>query len=128
MNVRHYETVFILNPVLSNEQVEDTINKFRKFILEQDIEIVFEEAIGLKKLAYPIQHKHTGIYHLIEFKAKPEFLITLETAYKRDENVIRFLTFSLDKHGLDYNERKRLGTLNNKQVEKNTKTMKEVTA
>lgn len=111
MNVRNYETLFILTPVLNKEQIQETIAKFRNFFIEKEIEIVHEEAIGLKKLAYPIQHKSTGIYHLIEFKATPDVINALETAYKRDEKVMRFLTFILDKHGMDYNERKRNGTL-----------------
>ncbi|MHB9147641.1 MAG: 30S ribosomal protein S6 [Candidatus Amoebophilus sp.] len=111
MKLKNYETVFVLTPVLTSEQIEGTITKFRNFLLEKEAEIVHEEAIGLKKLAYPIQHKNTGIYHLIEFKAKPEVIATLEIAYKRDENIIRFLTFVLDKDGIEYNEQKRNGTL-----------------
>ncbi|ACE05817.1 hypothetical protein Aasi_0399 [Candidatus Amoebophilus asiaticus 5a2] len=111
MKLKNYETVFVLTPVLTSEQTEGTITKFRNFLLEKEVEIVHEEAIGLKKLAYPIQHKNTGIYHLIEFKAKPEVIATLEIAYKRDENIIRFLTFVLDKDGIEYNEQKRNGTL-----------------
>jgi len=111
MKLKNYETVFVLTPVLTSEQTEGTITKFRNFLLEKEAELVHEEAIGLKKLAYPIQHKNTGIYHLIEFKAKPEVIATLEIAYKRDENIIRFLTFALDKDGTEYNEQKRNGTL-----------------
>jgi small subunit ribosomal protein S6 len=111
MKLRNYETVFVLTPVLTNEQIESAIQKFRNFLLEKGVQIVHEEAIGLKKLAYPIQHKHTGIYHLIEFKAAPGVIIDLEIAYRRDENIVRFLTCTLDKHGVDYNQRKREGTL-----------------
>jgi small subunit ribosomal protein S6 len=127
MKLKNYETIFVLTPVLTSEQTEGTITKFRNFLLEKEVEIVHEEAIGLKKLAYPIQHKNTGIYHLIQFKAKPEVIATLETAYKRDENVVRFLTFALDKDGVEYNEKKRNGTLQlKKQFEPESK--KEATA
>lgn len=114
MKLRNYETVFVLTPVLTSEQIESIIHKFRNFILEKGAQIVHEEAIGLKKLAYPIQHKNTGVYHLIEFKATPDLIHALEIAYKRDENIIRFLTFVLDKHGTEYNEKKRNGTLQSK--------------
>ncbi len=114
MDLRNYETVFILTPVLNKEQTEEAITKFRDFLLEKKAEIVHIDPIGLKKLAYPIQHKLTGIYHLIEFKATPDVITALETAYKRDERVIRFLTFALDKHAVDYNDRKRKGTLSPK--------------
>jgi small subunit ribosomal protein S6 len=58
-------------------------------------------------LAYPIQKKTTGFYHLIEFKAEPEFIGNLETQYKRDERIIRFHTISMDKHAIAYAERRR---------------------
>jgi small subunit ribosomal protein S6 len=111
MKLRNYETVFVLTPVLTNEQIESTIQKFRNFLLEREAQIVYEEAIGLRKLAYPIQQKNTGIYHLIEFKAMPSVINELEIAYRRDENVIRFLTCALDKHGVEYNHKKREGNL-----------------
>lgn len=111
MNVRNYETVFVLTPVLTSEQIEGIIQKFRNFLLEKGVQIVHEQEIGLKKLSYPIQHKHTGIYHFIEFKAATDVIIDLEIAYRRDENIIRFLTCALDKHGVEYNQRKREGAL-----------------
>jgi small subunit ribosomal protein S6 len=127
MNLKNYETVFVLTPVLNKEQITATIAKFREILLEKNAEIVYEEDMGIKKLAYPIQHKNTGIYYLIEFKATPDTISILETGYKRDENVMRFLTFSLDKHGVLYNEQKRKGTLRLKTqyFKKNTLESKE---
>lgn len=127
MKLRNYETIFVLTPVLTSEQIANSIIKFRSLLLEKGAEIIHEEAIGLKKLAYPIAHKNTGIYHLIEFKASPDIINILEIGYKRDENIIRFLTFALDKHGTEYNQKKRNGTLHSK-VEAKTETKKEVVA
>jgi small subunit ribosomal protein S6 len=107
MKVRNYETVFILTPVLTSEQIEGTIQKLRNLLLEKGGQVLYEESIGLKKLAYPIQHKNTGVYHLIEFEAAPSTIIDLEIACRRDENIIRFLTCSLDEHGVAYNQKKR---------------------
>ena len=53
--VRQYETVFILTPVLSDGQMKETVDKFRKMISDSGGEIVHEENWGLRKLAYPIQ-------------------------------------------------------------------------
>ena len=111
MKLKNYETMFVLTPVLNDAEVTDVLAKFRDCLLAGEAEIVHEQNIGLKKLAYPIQHKSTGIYHLIEFRAKPEVLSVLETAYKRDERVMRFLTFLLDKHGVAYNQQQRYGEL-----------------
>ena len=108
----NYETVFILTPVLSDDQMKDTAAKFSAFLKENDADIVNEESWGLKKLAYPIGHKTTGFYHLVEFAAEPELIDRLETEFRRDERVIRFLTVSLDKYALEYAEKRRRGAFN----------------
>ena len=105
--MNHYETVFILTPVLSDVQIKEAVKKYHDFIVDNGGEIVHEEDWGLKKLAYPIQKKTTGFYHLIEFKADPTFIAKLEIQYRRDERIIRFLTFALDKHAIAYSERRR---------------------
>jgi small subunit ribosomal protein S6 len=109
MKLKSYETMFVLTPVLSEEQLQETIDKFRSFLKEKKAEIIHEGKIGLKKLAYPIQNKSTGFYHLFEFKAAPDLVGMLETEYRREEKVIRFLTFALEKHGIEYNDKKRRG-------------------
>jgi small subunit ribosomal protein S6 len=114
MELRDYETVFVLTPVLSEEQLQETIDKFRRFLQEKKAEIVHEDKIGLKKLAYPIQRKSTGVYHLFEFKATPDVISALETEYRREEKVIRFLTLALEKHGVEYNDKKRSGVWDTK--------------
>ena len=105
--MNQYETVFILTPVLSDDQMKETAAKFKKVLTEQGAEIVNEEAWGLKKMAYAIQKKSTGFYCLVEFKAEPEVIKTLETAFRRDEKVIRFQTVKLDKHAVEYAEKRR---------------------
>ena len=105
--MNQYETVFILTPVLSDEQMKETAAKFKKVLTDNGAEILNEEAWGLKKMAYAIQKKSTGFYCLLEFKAEPEVIKTLETAYRRDEKVIRFQTVKLDKHAVEYAEKRR---------------------
>ena len=102
-----YETVFILTPVLSDEQMKETVAKFKKVLTDKGAEILNEEAWGLKKMAYAIQKKSTGFYCLVEFKAEPSVIKTLETAYRRDEKVIRFQTVKLDKYAVEYAEKRR---------------------
>ena len=105
--LKQYETVFIATPVLSEVQIKEAVKKFRDFITDNQGEIVYEEDWGLRKLAYPIQKKTTGFYHLIEFKADPTLIAKLEVQYRRDERIIRFLTFAMDKHSVAYAEIKR---------------------
>ncbi len=105
--INQYETVFIATPVLSEAQMKEAVEKFRKIITENQGEIIHEEDWGLKKLAYPIQKKSTGFYHLFEFKSEGAFIEKLETQFRRDEKVMRFLTFKMDKHAVAYSEKKR---------------------
>lgn len=102
-----YETVFILTPVLSEAQMKEAVQKFKDLLKERNAELVHEEHWGLKKLAYPIQKKSTGFYHLFEYKAEGDIIEPLETEMKRDERMLRFLTVKLDKHAIKYNEKKR---------------------
>jgi small subunit ribosomal protein S6 len=112
--MQQYETVIILTPLLSDEIAKETISKFSTFLTENGAEIVHEDNWGLKKLAYPMEKKSTGYYHLIQFQAPGELIGKLELQYKRDERVMRFLTIALDKHALAYNEKKRSGEFNKK--------------
>ena len=105
--LKQYDTVFIATPVLSDSQMKEAVAKYTDLIKENGGEIVCDEDWGLKKLAYPIQKKTTGFYHLIEFKANPEFIAKLEINFKRDERIIRFQTVSMDKHAIAYAERRR---------------------
>jgi small subunit ribosomal protein S6 len=105
--MNHYETVFITTPVLSEVQMKEAVEKFKGILKESGAEIVHEENWGLKKLAYPIQKKSTGFYYLIEFKAEGPVIHKLETEYRRDEKVIRFLTFKMDKFSVAYSVKKR---------------------
>jgi small subunit ribosomal protein S6 len=58
-------------------------------------------------MAYAIEKKSTGFYCLLEFKAEPSVIKTLETGFRRDEKVIRFLTVKLDKYAAQYAEKRR---------------------
>ena len=97
-----YETVFILTPVLSDDQMKETVEKFKSVLTDNGATIENEENWGLRKLAYPIENKNTGFYTLIEFEGEPTIVGKLETAFRRDEKVIRFLTFRLDKFAAEY--------------------------
>ena len=105
--MNQYETVFILTPVLSDEQMKETVAKFGKVLADNGAEILNEEAWGLKKMAYAIQKKSTGFYCLLEFKAEPSVVNKSEVAYRRDEKVIRFITVKLDKYAAEYAEKRR---------------------
>ena len=105
--MNHYENVFILTPVLSDQQMKEAVEKFEKVLTDNGASIVNEEIWGLRKLAYPIQKKSTGFYSLVEFDGDPTIVKKLETAFRRDERVLRFLVFRLDKYAAEYAEKRR---------------------
>jgi small subunit ribosomal protein S6 len=105
--INNYETVFIATPVLSETQMKEAVEKFKSVITGNKGEIVDEENWGLRKLAYPIQKKSTGFYYLIEFRSEGKLVEKLETEYKRDERIIRFMTVRMDKYAVEYSEKRR---------------------
>jgi small subunit ribosomal protein S6 len=113
---------------LSEDQAKDTVEKFVKVLKKANAEILNTESWGLKKMAYPINKKSTGFYNLIEFAAESGVINTLETEYRRDESIMRFLTTVLDKHALKYNERRRKGEFKNKENRKPVRKAEEEAA
>jgi small subunit ribosomal protein S6 len=125
MELNNYETVFILTPVLSDSQMKDTVEKFKKVLVDNKAQFVNEENWGLRKLAYPIQHKSTGFYQLFEYKAPSTIVNTLEVEFRRDEKVMRFLTIALDKDAIQYNIKRKKGEFNKKPADKAEKSEKQ---
>ena len=105
--MNHYETVFILNPVLSDTQIKETVQKFEDYLVSKGAEMISKEDWGLKKLAYPIQKKKSGFYHLLDFKVDGSAIIPFEVEFRRDERVMRYLTVKLDKHAEAWAEKRR---------------------
>ncbi len=105
--MNHYETVFILNPVLSEDQIKETVKKYEDFLVSRGAEMISKENWGLKKLAYPIQNKKSGFYHLFEYTAEGTAVHELEVDFKRDERFMRYLTVSLDKYAIAWAEKRR---------------------
>ena len=105
--LKHYETVFIMTPVLSDEQMKETVKKFENYLQDKGAEIIHQENWGLRKLEYPIAKKSSGFYQLFEFKAEPQLVKDYELQYRRDEKIMRYLTVTLDKDAIAYSEKRR---------------------
>ena len=117
---KRYETVFILTPVLSDDQAKEAAKKFEKILTDLGAKVNHRENWGLKKLAYPIQKKTTGFYHLIDYTGKGTEIAELELQFKRDERILRFLTIALEKHGATWADKRR-GRQSESKVAKTTK-------
>ena len=107
--MNRYETVFILTPVLSEEQAKEAVKVYEDFVKKNGGSIKHKEFWGLKKLAYQIQKKSTGFYSLMEYEAPGDLIQNLEVEFKRDERVMRFLTVKMEKHHIAFAEKTRAG-------------------
>lgn len=105
--MNRYETVFIFTPVLSEEQAKEAVGTYKDLLKAEGSKIVHTEDWGLRKLAYPIQKKSNAFYFLVEHETKAEFLTTLETQFKRDERLLRWLTTRMDKHAIAWADKRR---------------------
>lgn len=111
-----YETVFIVTPVLSEDQAKETVKKFKAFLKESKAKVHHEESWGMRKLAYPIQKKSTGFYFLLEFESEGNVVADLEIQFKRDERIMRFITVKMDKHHVNFAESRRSGVKKQEKV------------
>lgn len=120
--MNQYEVTFIVDPVLSGDEIKSTAQTYEDLLKDDGNDIVHIDAMGLKQLAYPINKRSSGVYYCIEFKAGNGAIIPkLELALRRDERIIRFLTIKLDKYGVQYNEDKRNGKIGKVQKKKDKK-------
>ena len=110
--MKDYEVTFIVNPVLSGDEIKSTAQTYIDKIGSDERTITNVDEMGLRQLAYPIKNKTTGIYYCVEFKTPTgAFISELELALRRDERIMRFLSVSLDKYGVKYNDDKRNGKI-----------------
>jgi len=119
--MNQYETVFILTPVLSEEQMKEAVKKYEDFLTSNGAEMVHRENWGMRKMAYPIQKKSSGFYQVLEYKSEGNLISKLEVDFKRDERILRFLTVKLDKHAIAYSEKRRKKNKEAKKEEKEAK-------
>ncbi|HHH52169.1 MAG TPA: 30S ribosomal protein S6 [Bacteroidetes bacterium] len=113
--MRQYEVNFIVDPVLSGDEIKEAAQTYVNLIQENGNKIVHVDEMGLRQLAYPIKKRTTGMYYCVEFQNDENtFIPKLELALRRDERIMRFLSVKLDKYGVEYNEKKRNGLIGKK--------------
>ena len=116
--MRNYEVTFIVDPVLSSDEVNATVQKYADMVTNAGYTIVHTNELGLRQLAYPIKKRHSGVYFCIEYTGNDGQVIDkMELALRRDEKILRFLTVALDKFAVKYNEDRRAGKIGKKNRE-----------
>lgn len=123
--MRNYEVTFIVDPVLSREEIDATAQTYVDHLKGEGCKIVHVDRMGLRQLAYPINKRTSGEYYCIEFEApNGELIPGTELSLRRDERIMRFLTVKLDKYGVKYNEDKRKGLIGKVKKKKDDKDKK----
>ena len=90
--MRRYESVWVVNGDLPDEEVKSAIDKFSKIISSQGGTLVGLDEWGRRKLAYKIQGTIRGYYVLADFAGTSETVKELERNYRIDDRIIRFIT------------------------------------
>ena len=123
--MRHYELTFIVDPILSSDEVKSTAETVRTQLEGNGCSITAVDEMGLRQLAYEINKRATGVYYCIEFTCESaEWVDKFELGLKRNDNIMRFLTVKLDKHGVKYNDDKRNGRIGKQAAEGEVKKPK----
>ncbi|MFT4532773.1 MAG: small subunit ribosomal protein S6 [Saprospiraceae bacterium] len=122
-----YEVTFIVDPVLSGDEIKQTAKTYEDLLKDSGCTIVNNDGLGLKQLAYPINKRTSGIYYVVEYSTpNGTFLPKFELALKRDERILRFLNVRLDKYGVKYNADKRAGLIGKKREKAKEEVKEEV--
>jgi len=110
-----------VDPVLSDTEIKSTMHTYEELLKNENASIVHVDEMGLRQLAYPIKKRTTGVYYSIEYASETGAVIPkMELALRRDERIMRFLTISLDRYGVKYNDDKRNGLIGKKKSSEET--------
>lgn len=110
--MKNYEVTFIVDPVLSSDEIKTAANTYSDMLKDEGCNITHIDEMGLKQLAYPINRRNSGVYYSIEYATEaPAVISKMELAFRRDERIMRFLTIALDKYGVKFNQDRRDGKI-----------------
>jgi len=92
MSLRHYETMFILKPTLTDEEKAKSVENIQNVIKENGGEVAALDKIGVRELAYPIMKFERGDYYIVYYKAPASAVLELERQMRYNEDLLRFMT------------------------------------
>ena len=88
----NYETLFVLKPTLTEEEIAKNIETVQNVITANGGEIAATDKVGMRDLAYEVQKNKRGYYTIIYYKAPGSAIKEIERNLRINENVIRFMT------------------------------------
>lgn len=89
--IKHYETMFILKPTLTDEETVAQLDTIRGIIEKNGGEIISADNVGQRELAYEIEKCKRGYYYVIYFRAPANSIAEIERNYRNNEELIRFM-------------------------------------
>ncbi len=97
--LRHYETLILVNPDLTNEENNEIVENLKKVIEDRGGEVITVDDWGIRELAYEVRKHTTGRYVRFEYALPPTEVSEFERRIKLNENIFKFLTVKLsDKY------------------------------
>ncbi|WGH28161.1 MAG: 30S ribosomal protein S6 [Candidatus Shikimatogenerans bostrichidophilus] len=102
--IRHYETIIVFTPVLSEDQIKNSYNEYKNYLIKKNVEIIKKEKWGMKKLLYKIKNKKNGFFYLFEYKTNVNFIKKFNLKMINDERIIRFLIIKMNKYAIEYSK------------------------
>jgi len=93
-----YETLFVVKPTLTEEEIAAQIEKVKEVLTKVEAELLAADDMGMRKLAYPVEKNERGYYTVLFYKAKGEAIAEIERNLKINEEVIKFLTVKYSKN------------------------------
>ena len=95
--MKKYETIFIMDPDLDDEQTQAAMEKIKGIIAQvEGAELFKMEDWGMRRLSYDIKKKSRGRYILIHFSGTPALLSELHRNFRVMDAVIKFQSIRLD--------------------------------
>ncbi len=117
MKTNVYESAVIINAALDDEQIDSILSRIKETITNNGGEIRELENWGRKRLAYMVKKSKIGYYAIFRFNAPSNIVAKLERFYSLDEQILRYLTISLDKDAIEHLEKNKLNVTNDEEDE-----------
>ena len=96
--MRHYENLVIVKPTFTAEEIQTSIKAVEEVITSNGGEIAATNAMGMRKLAYPIEKNERGYYYVIYYSVAPAAIAEIERRFRINEDLLRFITIKYDSN------------------------------